>query len=52
MRGLTTFRPTRILASGHAFMQNLRRGQYDLATDAPPESCFSTAGTTNSKGLR
>jgi transposase, IS6 family len=24
----------RILASGHAFVQNLRRGHYDIATDA------------------
>ena len=35
MRGLKTFRSTRILATGHAFIQNLRRGHYDIATDAP-----------------
>ncbi len=35
MRGLKTFRSTRILVTGHAFVQNLRRGRYDIATDAP-----------------
>jgi len=28
-------RSTRIIATGHAFVQNLRRGHYDIATDAP-----------------
>ncbi len=35
MRGLKTFRSARILATGHAFVQNLRRGHYDIVTDAP-----------------
>ncbi len=35
MRGVKTFRSARILAIGHAFVQNLRRGHYDIATDAP-----------------
>ncbi|PZS25124.1 MAG: IS6 family transposase, partial [Pseudonocardiales bacterium] len=35
MRGLKTFRSARILAAGHAFVQNLRRGHYDIAVDAP-----------------
>ncbi len=35
MQGLSTFRSARILATGHAFVQNLRRGHYDIATDAP-----------------
>ena len=35
MRGLKTFRSARILTTGHAFVQNLRRGHYDIATDAP-----------------
>ncbi len=35
MRGLKTFRSARILAIGHAFVQNLRRGPYDIATDSP-----------------
>ena len=35
MRGLKRHRSARILAAGHAFVQNLRRGHYDIATDAP-----------------
>jgi len=35
MRGLKTFRSARILATGHALVQNLRRGHYDTATDEP-----------------
>ena len=35
MRGLKTFRSARILATGHAFVQNLRRRHYEIATDAP-----------------
>jgi IS6 family transposase len=28
-------RSVRILAAGHAFVQNLRRGHYDIATEVP-----------------
>jgi transposase, IS6 family len=35
MRGLKRYRSARILAAGHAFVQNLRRGHYDIATDVP-----------------
>jgi transposase, IS6 family len=35
MRGLKRHRPARILAAGHAFTQNLRRGHYDIATEVP-----------------
>ncbi len=35
MRGLKRHRSARILAAGHAFVQNLRRGHYDIASDAP-----------------
>jgi IS6 family transposase len=34
MRGLKRHRSARTLAAGHAFLQNLRRGHYDIATDA------------------
>jgi len=34
MRGLRRHRSARILAAGHAFVQNLRRGHYDIATAA------------------
>jgi IS6 family transposase len=33
MRGLKRHRSARILTAGHAFVQNLRRGHYDIATD-------------------
>ena len=35
MRGLKRHRSARILAAGHAFVQILRRGHYELATDVP-----------------
>jgi transposase-like protein len=35
MRGLRQPRSARILAAGHALVQNIRRGHYDLAADIP-----------------
>src|SRR6266511_3269379 len=35
MRGLKRDRTARIIVAGHAFVQNLRRGFYDLGTDVP-----------------
>ena len=35
MRGLKRFRSA-VITAGHAFVQNLRRGHYELATDVPP----------------
>ena len=35
VRGLKRHRSARILAAGHAFVQNLRRGHYDIATGTP-----------------
>jgi hypothetical protein len=35
MRGTKTMTGLRILAAGHAFVQNLRRGRYEIATDEP-----------------
>ncbi|WP_406081768.1 DDE-type integrase/transposase/recombinase [Micromonospora sp. NBC_00858] len=43
MRGLRTDRTTQVIIAGHAFMQNLRRGHYELAVDAPPATRVSTA---------
>ena len=45
MRGLTRFRSAAVIASGHALVQNLRRGHYELATDAPPRLRLATAFT-------
>jgi transposase, IS6 family len=36
--------PDRI-AAGHAFVQNLRRGHYELGTDTAPPLCLATAFT-------
>jgi transposase-like protein len=33
--GLKRHRSARVLAAGHALVQNLRRGHYDIATDVP-----------------
>jgi IS6 family transposase len=35
MRGLKRHRSARILATGHAFVQNLRRDHYELVIDVP-----------------
>ena len=36
MRGLKQFRSAARIAAGHAFVQNLRRGHYELAIDVSP----------------
>ena len=36
MRGLTGFRSAEVITGGHAFVQNLRRGHYELSPDASP----------------
>jgi transposase-like protein len=33
MRGLKRFRSARVISTGHAFVQNLRRGHYELGVD-------------------
>src|SRR6266542_2740301 len=35
MRGLKRDRTARVIVASHAFIQNLRRGFYDLGTDVP-----------------
>jgi hypothetical protein len=35
MRGIKTMTGLRIHAAGHAFVQNLRRGHYEIAADQP-----------------
>jgi transposase-like protein len=35
MRGLTRLRSARVISAGHAFIQNLRRGHYELGTEEP-----------------
>jgi IS6 family transposase len=45
MRGLKRHRSARILAAGHAFFRNLRRGHYDIATDARARYRLRREGT-------
>ena len=45
MRGLKRFRSAARIAAGHAFVQNLRRGHYELATDVSPPLRLTTAFT-------
>jgi transposase-like protein len=35
MRGLKQDRSARVVIAGHAFIQNVRRGHYELAGEAP-----------------
>ena len=37
MRSLKRFRSTQTLTAGHAFVQNLHRGHYEIATDVPAQ---------------
>jgi transposase-like protein len=43
MRGLQTDRTASVIIRGHAFMQNLRRGHYELGVDARPGLGVATA---------
>jgi len=43
MRGLKRDRTARVVFAGHAFVQNLRRGFYDLGTDVPPAARLAEA---------
>jgi IS6 family transposase len=47
MRGLKRHRSARVLAAGHAFVQNLRRGHYELATDVPPATGSAQRSTSS-----
>jgi hypothetical protein len=43
MCGLKRLLSAARIAAGHAFVQNLRRGHYELATDVPPPLRLATA---------
>jgi hypothetical protein len=43
MRGLKTDLSARTVITGHAFIQNIRRGHYELAADASPKLRVATA---------
>jgi transposase-like protein len=45
MRGLRTDETAHVIIAGHAFIQNLRRGHYELAVAAPPATRVAAAFT-------
>jgi transposase-like protein len=45
MRGLRTDQTAQVIIAGHAFMQNLRRGHYELSGDVPPAKRVAAAFT-------
>jgi transposase-like protein len=45
MRGLFTNRTAQVIVAGHAFVQNLRRGHYELGMDVPPKLRVAAAFT-------
>jgi hypothetical protein len=52
MRALRTDQTAAVIISGHAFMQNLRRGHYELALDVPsPERVAAMFTETRPGGL-
>ena len=51
MRGLKTIRSLRTIATGHAFVQNLRRGHYQITVDLPIRDRVRVAFTKLAHGL-
>nr|WP_278043896.1 DDE-type integrase/transposase/recombinase [Protofrankia symbiont of Coriaria ruscifolia] len=45
MRGLKRLRSTQTVSSGRAFVQNVRRGHYELGVEAEPHLRLSAAFT-------
>ena len=43
MRGLKRLRSAQVISTGYAFVQNLRRGHYELATDVDTQHRLTTA---------
>jgi transposase-like protein len=51
MRGLRTDKTAQVIIAGYAFMQNLRRGHYELAVDAPPGLRVAAAFTELARAI-
>jgi hypothetical protein len=51
MRGLRTDKTAQVTIAGHAFMQNLRRGHYELGSDTPPALRVAAAFTELSHAI-
>jgi transposase, IS6 family len=45
MRSLKRLRSARVISAGHGFVQNLRRGHYELAVDLDPHHRIPAAFT-------
>ena len=45
MRGLCSERSAQVIVAGHAFIQNLRRGHYELGYEVPPVHLVAAAFT-------
>jgi transposase-like protein len=43
MRGFKRDRSVRVIIAGHGFVQNLRRGHYELAAEEPPNRRVAAA---------
>jgi transposase-like protein len=52
MRGIKTITGLRVLAAGHAFVQNLRRGHYEIAADQPARTRLAAAFSQVAKASR
>jgi transposase-like protein len=51
MRGLKRLRSTRVISTGHSFVQNLRRGHYELGDDADPRHRLPAAFTELARAI-
>jgi IS6 family transposase len=51
MRGLRTDRTAQTVITGHAFVQNLRGGHYELAVDEPPRLPVAAAFTEPAEAI-
>ena len=52
MRGLRTDRTAQVVTAGHAFVQNLCRGHYDLGLDTPAATRLAAAFTELARAIR
>lgn len=50
-RGLRSDRTAQTIIAGHAFVQTLRRGHYELATDAPSATRVAAAFTELARAI-
>jgi transposase-like protein len=51
MQGLQTDRTAQVVIAGHTFVQNLRRGHYDIALDTSPATRLAAAFDELARGV-